>query len=186
MNSWTWALVLSASLASHAAAAEEHRELGPHVHGHGVLNIAMEGTRVSLDLDVPGMDIVGFEHAPAGADQQATVTKSEAQLSKALELFKLPDAARCKVTDAKVTIEAPENHADDKQGHDAGHEGHRDYNATYVLECTKPEAITTIEFEYFKHFKNAHGLTVNVVSDKSQNTYEVTTETPMLKLGGTM
>lgn len=186
MNNLTWAFILNALLVSSAAAAEDHRELGPHVHGHGVLNIAMEGARVSLELDVPGMDIVGFEHVATTADQQATVKESEGQLAKGLELFKLPDAAACKMTDAKVAIEAPESPAGDKQDHDASHEGHRDYNATYVFECARPDAITTIEFDYFKRFKNAHGLTVNVVSDKSQNTYEVTTEKPLLKLGGTM
>ena len=44
------------------ALAEEHRQLGPHQHGHGTLNIAIENGEVSMDLDVPGADIVGFEN----------------------------------------------------------------------------------------------------------------------------
>ncbi len=37
-------------------AQAQHRELGPHQHGHGTLNIAIEGGRVSMELDVPGAE----------------------------------------------------------------------------------------------------------------------------------
>ena len=59
----TFALVAISLLMTSARAEEDHRELGPHVHGHGTLNIAIEDKRVSMELEVPGMDIVGFEHA---------------------------------------------------------------------------------------------------------------------------
>ena len=62
--------VLGIALPAWAAQAQ-HRELGPHQHGHGTLNIAIEGERVSMELDVPGADIVGFEHAASTADQKA-------------------------------------------------------------------------------------------------------------------
>src|SRR5262249_38687966 len=58
------AFVFLGSFAVHPAAAQSaHRELGPHEHGRGTLNIAIEGNRVSMELEVPGMDIAGFEHA---------------------------------------------------------------------------------------------------------------------------
>jgi hypothetical protein len=169
---------------------ETHRELGPHVHGHGVLNIAIENTRVAIELDVPGMDILGFEHEPATAEQKEAVKAGEAQLGKALELFKLPQAAACTAVEGKVGIEADHDHetpaGTSEPPAGGAHEGHRDYNANYVLECAHPDAIKQITFDYFKHFKGAHGLTVNIVSDKSQNSYEVTSEKPVLDLGGTM
>ena len=56
----------------------------PHVHGHGTLNIAIEDKRVSMELEVPGMDIVGFEHAPSTDDQKAAVEKAKARLEKPL------------------------------------------------------------------------------------------------------
>lgn len=182
------------------AAADEHRELGPHEHGHGILNIAVEKNRVSMDLDVPGMDVVGFEHQPNTPEQKATAKRAEAALAEALSLFKMPDGAGCKVAEAKVSIEAEGAHdgaetkesaakpTDEPAEKAAGGEpeGHNDYNVSYVLECEKPAAITTIQFGYFKAFEGAKALTVNVVSEKAQNSYEVTREKPLLDLGGTM
>ena len=65
-------------------ARAQHRELGPHQHGHGTLNIAIEGGRVSMELDVPGADIVGFEHAPSTKAQRTAVDKAKAQLAAPL------------------------------------------------------------------------------------------------------
>ena len=50
--------------------AEEHRELGAHEHGHGTLNIALEGSRLTMELEAPGVDIVGFEHAASTKDRR--------------------------------------------------------------------------------------------------------------------
>ena len=96
-------LIIAAALAVSlpAIAAEEHRELGPHEHGHGKLNIAIEGNRVSMELEVPGADIVGFEHEASTPDQKAAVEKAKATLSDALAVFKLPAGAGCKLAEAQ-------------------------------------------------------------------------------------
>ena len=57
---------------------------------------------------------------------------------------------------------------------------------TYALDCAKPAALTSIAFDYFGSFAGAQKLTVNVVGDKGQNTYEVTRDKPSLDLGGIM
>lgn len=211
MKPLTLSLLALALATAPVFAAEEKRELGPHEHGHGILNIAVEKNRVSMDLDAPGMDIVGFEHKPESADQKATAAKAEKLLADALVLFKVPASAGCKVTEAKVSIEAEGAHDEDankkeavvepkptepkvdaaKPAEHAGeeheeHEGHNDYNVTYVLDCAKPSEITSIQFGYFKSFEGAKALTVNVVSEKAQNSYEVTRDKPMLDLGATM
>ena len=108
--SFTLAIAAISLLANAARAEDEHRELGPHVHGHGTLNIAIEDKRVSMELEVPGMDIVGFEHAPSTADQKAAVDKATARLEKPLEVFSLPTAAGCTVAEAKVSVEAEHHH----------------------------------------------------------------------------
>jgi hypothetical protein len=197
----TVTLIATALLVS-PAFAEEHRELGPHVHGHGTLDIAVEGNKVAMTLEVPGMDIVGFEHAAESAEQKAAVDKGTATLSAPLALFKIPASAGCKVTDAKVAIEPEHEHEEGEEDHDhdgkeaadhdhdhdehEGHAGHNQFHATYALECTKPAEITAIAFDYFKSFAGAQGLTVNVVTAKAQNKYEVTRDKPSLDLGGMM
>lgn len=182
-------------------AEEAHREMGPHEHGHGTLNIAIEDKRVSMELEVPGMDIVGFEHAASTDDQKAAVEKAKAELAKPLAVFGLPSAAGCSVAEASVAIEV-EHHDEDHDGDhdkaeadhkagDADHDederaGHNEFHATYALDCTSPTELSSIEFTYFKLFGGAHDLTVNVVTAKAQTKYEVSRDKPTLDLGGIM
>ena len=201
--------VLALAAAVPALAAEEHRELGPHVHGHGTLNIAVEDKRVGLELEAPGMDIVGFEHAASNGEQEDAVAKAKARLADALSLFKIPEAAGCKVQTADIEIEAGhhhehagdddadhgkhadadhdhEKHADADGDHDHEHSGHTEFHVTYTMDCAKPSSLTSIGFDYFKAFANARSLTVNVVTDKGQSSYEVSREKPQLDLTGVM
>jgi hypothetical protein len=201
------ALVAMALLPASTRAEEAHRELGPHVHGHGTLNIAVEDKRLSLELEVPGMDIVGFEHAPSTDEQKAVVEKAKAELAKPLSVFGLPAAAGCSVASANVAIEAEHHHdGDDDHDHDhaaadadhkdgaadhdhdehEGHEGHNEFHVTYALDCSQPSELSSIEFPYFKLFGGAHDLTVNVVTAKAQTKYEVSRDKPSLDLGGIM
>ena len=80
-------LAAGAACAALPASAEEHRQLGAHVHGHGHLNIAIEGKKLTMELEVPGADIVGFEHEPSTPEQKAAVQQAKAKLADALALF---------------------------------------------------------------------------------------------------
>ena len=174
-----------------AMAAEEHRELGAHEHGHGKLNIAIEGNRVSMELEVPGADIVGFEHEASTPEQKATVEKAKATLSDALAVFKLPAAAGCKLAEAKVAVQAEDEHEheaeakkeDPKPDGAKEEEHHSEFHATYAIDCASPAKLTAIEFKYFDLFAGAQELDVNLVTLKGQTSYEVTREAPKLELG---
>jgi Protein of unknown function (DUF2796) len=182
------AAVLAASLP--AIAAEEHRELGPHEHGVGRLNIAVEGKRVSMELEVPGADIVGFEHEASTPAQKAAVKQAKATLEGALGVFKLPAEANCKLAKAKVEVRAEDEH---EHGHDAAeakHAGeaearhrHSEFHAAYAIDCAAPEQLTGIAFTYFELFTGARKLDINVVTEKGQSHYEVSREQPQLTFG---
>ena len=177
-----------------AAVAEDHRQLGAHEHGHGTLNVAIEGKTVSMELEVPGADIVGFEHLATTPEQKAAVEKASAVLSKPLELFVVAAAAGCTVRDAKVEVRA-EDHDKGKADagtaakadhHDHDEPAHSEYHATYVLECTTPASLTAIDFAYFKAFAGAQKLTVNLITAKAQSAFAVSREKPGLDLAGVM
>jgi hypothetical protein len=182
--------IIAATLAASipAMAAEEHRELGAHEHGHGKLNIAIEGNRVSMELEVPGADIVGFEHEANTPEQKAAVEKAKATLSDALAVFKLPAGAGCKLAEAKVEVKAEDEHehaekkAEDAPK-DAEEEHHSEFHVTYAIDCASPAKLTGIEFKYFDLFASAQELDVNLVTAKGQTSYEVTRERPKLELG---
>jgi hypothetical protein len=187
-------LVAGAGIALPAWTAQaQHRELGPHQHGHGTLNIAIEGGRVSMELDVPGADIVGFEHAATTKAQRAAVEKAKAQLAVPLSLFVLPKSAGCSLKQANVKIEGAEE-AKAEQAKDTpagapkeqGDAEHSDFNAEYVLECTAVDKLTSIEFPYFRRFSGAEELEVNLVTAKGQSKFEVKRSKPRLDLARAM
>lgn len=125
---------LSLAAASTAALAQSgHRQLGAHEHGAGTLNIAVEGSRVSMELEVPGADIVGFEHAATTDEQKAQLAAAKEKLNNGLSLFRLPNAAGCRLIESEVDYatedhgavhsedEAGESAADHRHDHDHGH-----------------------------------------------------------------
>lgn len=183
-----------------AAGAEEHRELGPHEHGHGTLNIAFEGGRVTMELEAPGMDLLGFEHEARSDADKATLDKVTAALKNPLALFKMPPAAGCKVSDAKVemgdddeTAAGKPAAADGKPAAQAdAHQGEHDHgpndtiHGNYELSCASLAGITAIDFDYFKAFAGAKSLTVTIVTPRAQSAFEVSRDKPVLDLGKLM
>ncbi len=189
------AAILALTLSSAARAEDEHRELGAHVHGHGTLNIAIEDNRVAMELEAPGMDLVGFEHEAETEAQKAALKSAKDKLAEPLALFKVPASAGCSVSKVNVAIETGDEHHEGDEDHaehadakhdDEGSASHNEFHVTYALDCTKPANLTSIAFDYFKTFAGADELTVNVVTAKAQNTYEVSREKPVLDLGGMM
>jgi len=173
-----------ACLCLHTAAAQERREMGAHQHGHGTLNIAIEGPRVSMELQVPGDDIVGFEHAAKTKAQRAAVDKAKGQLAEPLSLFNLPRAAGCVVKESTVKIEGGEGA---KGAKDKGaDQDHSEFHAVYTLECSAPANLKSVEFPYFRTFKGAEELDVNIITATGQNKFEVTRRKPRVDLSGLM
>ena len=171
-----------------AANAEERRELDAHEHGHGSFNMAVEGKTVAIELQVPGADIVGFEHKAKSAKDKAALKSAKESLSAPLALFKMPAAAGCKVSSAKAEFVLDDHH-DDHDKHTDAKEAkaeHAEFHADYQLTCAAPEKLTAIDFAYFGKFKNAEELEVKVVTAKGQSQYEVTRAKPKLDLGGTI
>jgi hypothetical protein len=188
------------------AGLAQERQLGAHEHGRGTLNIALEGARLSMELEAPGMDIVGFEHAPSTDKQKAAVEFAKRRLAAPQALFELPAAAGCVPKETKVAIEAEDHDHGEEHGHDAakgpdakrgadkdhhdsadhaGHE-HSAFRAEYAFDCKAPASLTAIAFGYFEAFAGAQKLDVTVVTPKGQNRFEVSRAKPRLDLGGVM
>jgi len=206
-------LVAAASFAAAAAGSghAQQRQTGAHEHGRGTLNIALEGSRLSMELEAPGADIVGFEHKAKTQKQKAAVEKAETQLEAADALFQLPAAAGCVLEASRVTLEGKghdqghghdhgaKDHGDKAHGAKGGDKGHAkgehadhaddahsSFRAEYAFECKAPANIAGIGFGYFKVFAGAQKLDVTVVTPKQQSRFEVTRAKPRIDLGGMM
>ncbi|MFK7939098.1 MAG: DUF2796 domain-containing protein [Roseovarius sp.] len=114
-----------ALVAAMPALAEDTRQLGAHEHGVGTLNIAIDGTTVAMAFQAPGADIVGFEYAAKSEADRAAVDAAVATLATPLDLFVMPAAAACSVTQASAALEMEDAH-DDHAGHD-DHGDHADH-----------------------------------------------------------
>jgi hypothetical protein len=185
-------LWLMAVLLVRAGAAQE-RQLGAHEHGRGVLNIAIEGGRVSLELEAPGADIVGFEHAARTPRQKAALKQATQQLLAPQALFKFPSAAGCVVAEASIDIERGQHQEEEAKGAGAGgtkaeaaEAGHSNFHGQYAFNCKDPARITAIEFGYFQAFAGARKLEVNVITPKGQTKFDVTRTKARIDLAGVM
>ena len=171
---------------------EERRELGAHEHGHSVLNIAIEGDRIEMELISPGMDIVGFEHAAGTDAQKAAVEDAEATLADPLALFVLPAEAGCVLETAAVELEAEDEHADEDEHtdedqhaeHEGEEEGHTEFHVEYAITCASPDNLGGITFAFFEQFPSAEEIDVTVITENGQTRYEVERDAPRIDLKG--
>ncbi len=81
--------------------AQTHRQHDAHVHGAGTLNLGQEGNQVHIELEIPGMDIVGFEH-------RATSTSQKEAVKKAVTVLKQGDSLCHMNAEAKYTLDTAE------------------------------------------------------------------------------
>ncbi|WP_010138886.1 DUF2796 domain-containing protein [Oceanicola sp. S124] len=188
------ALTAMAGLIAPLAHAQEHRELGAHVHGVSKLELAIEDGRLEMMLRSPGADIVGFEHAAESDDDKAAVEAAIARLKEGATLFALPPAAGCSLISASAELEsgahvhdddhdhhAEEGH-DHEDHHDDDHGGHSEFHAAYSFECADTGALTQIGFPFFGAFPNAHEIEAQYVTDSGAGAAEVSAAGAELKL----
>ena len=177
------------------AAAAERRELGKHEHGVSKLNLAIEGSHVVMEIEAPGLDILGFEHPPESDADKAAVTAGKAALAQPLDLFVLPSAAGCSIVASSVELAQEEHHHDaDSAGgsdHPEGvaeeehddHELHSEFRGSYTLDCDQPTELTRITFVWFDRYPNAKKVNVTLVTTKDQTSYVVNRGDPPLTIG---
>lgn len=169
----------------------EHGSLGAHEHGVGRLNAALDGQTLSLELESPAMNLVGFEHVATSDADKAKVAATRAQLEKPLALFNLPKAAGCVVENQE--LESPlfgdEPDVDDDHDEDAkdedGHEHHHDHSeihAHYQFTCATPDALKTLDLtNIFTSFPATQKIQVQLIGPSGQQGVEVTAKAAALK-----
>ncbi|CAM3665231.1 ZrgA family zinc uptake protein [Parendozoicomonas haliclonae] len=196
-------------LASQATFAEQTRHMDAHVHGSGLLNFAVEGQQLHLELETPGFDILGFESLTTEKQHQQ-LNDALAQLKKQ-ELWTLSPAASCSLASAEASSskEAADKHSGhdeheehghhdehdhhaehkhdehdhhDDHGHDhASEDSHLDITASYVFECKDINKLDSITANLFKLFPNSQTLKVQGFTDKGQSAATLTREKPEVR-----
>jgi choline dehydrogenase-like flavoprotein len=97
------ALVAFAGLMAGTAQAYDAHDA--HVHGLAALDLAIKGKQLSVHLDSPLANFIGFEHPPGTDAERQLVVDADARLRDGARLFVASAAARCTLT--AVSVHAP-------------------------------------------------------------------------------
>ncbi len=187
--------VVCFGLATTAAHAEERRQQDAHEHGHASMQVVLEGDELGINIEAPGMDIVGFERAPNGDAEKGRIQQAVNQLENVKAMFALPEMAMCSVTEAhaehaSLEVDKDDDHSDHKDEHK--HSDHKDdhkdeasnhsaFDAHYAWRCEKPEALEYIDVRYFEAFPATAEIEALIVGPNGQSAQELTAESARIK-----
>ena len=170
MNKTLIAFCIAAAAASGAFAHGP----GAHVHGIAKLDVAIDGETLTLALESPLDNLLGFEHMPRTDKQKAAVRAMAETLNKPAALFVATPAAQC--APASVKLESPVLEPAKK---DAG-DGHADLDGEFVFRCAHPEALRDIEVRMFSAFPHLRQVDIQVAAPRGQAAGQLTAKQPRI------
>ena len=157
--------------------------LEAHVHGKASLNLVLDGQSLFIEFESPAYNLVGFEHEPKDQIQQKEVQDSLSLLSRPRKVFGFSAQAGCLVESVSVTTTMAgvgkntvgyeeehheEEHHDHSDGDSTNKESHSEFKANYLMICSEPEKLRTIEFKLFKEFLGLKSVQVQWINGESQ------------------
>lgn len=149
-----------ALLAPHAAAQEQHA----HVHGLLKLDVAVDGPTLTLAIDSPLDNIVGFERAPNNPAEKKQVEQALARLRAADTLFQIDPAAGCKI--AQIDLDAPLLGLGSVQAKGAA--GHADLEGRFTFRCNDAARVRYIDIALFTAFRNLRQIDAQIAAPQGQ------------------
>ncbi|MDX2180032.1 MAG: DUF2796 domain-containing protein [Bryobacteraceae bacterium] len=124
---------------------------GAHTHDTAEINIAVDGVKGDIELHVPGMGVVGFEHiATTAADKKKQADALSGLKGKIGQIVVFDAAAGCKITPKSVEVEQEE-------------EDHSHVDADFAVSCAKPLGGTKVTFGMTKAYPSITTVKVQVI-----------------------
>jgi len=185
-------LAISSALLAAAAVAQVERQHAPHVHGVATGNLSMDDGKLRLELEIPGVNLVGFEHAPRNDDQQAALDGALAFLRTADDWLHTDPRGGCEVAsinahthgfkddhdhsrDHDHTHDHEHNHGHDhSHDHDHGHDhsdgryhdhDHSEFHVVIGLECQNPDRLGWVDLRLFEDFPGNERMDIDVLTE---------------------
>jgi len=170
--------------------------LEAHVHGKASINLVLDDQSLFIEFESPAYNLVGFEHEPKDQIQQKEVQDTLSLLSKPRKVFGFSAQAGCLVGSVSVTTtmagvgkntvgyeeEHHEGeHHDHSDGDSTNKESHSEFKANYLMICSEPEKLRTIEFKLFKEFLGLKSVQVQWINGEGQGYIELNAESSKLK-----
>ena len=130
----------------------KQKSIKAHQHGLSKLSIVQEEKSLLFEFEMPGHDVVGFEHKAKKKEDVQKVKYALSVLSKTQNMIILPKQAECKEKSIFT---------------DVLNEGsHSEFISKYKFECKKIKNLNRIEIAFLKNFKNSQKLKVSLVAEK--------------------
>ena len=150
----------------------------PHEHGALKLDVAIDGNKLTIEMEAPLDNLLGFERAPRTDAERRAAADVLARLrspDKGTPLFVPDAAAQCAL--GKAEVQAPVLEPGAKP---AAKDEHADLDASYEFTCAKPDALRTLEVGLLDAYKRTQRIDVQVAGPKGQA--KVTLERPARKV----
>lgn len=181
------------ALPASALLAQTERQHDVHVHGLSQVQLALDGNALELELHAPGVDIVGFEHAPGDDESRGAIESALGILHDPVRWLAFEPADACTITESQAHThgyDAPdgqdehehddhhrhahEAHADHGADDHAHHEsggGHGEFHAHVRGRCDRqPRAV---HLRLGQHFPGIQALRVDLLTDERQDRVEL-------------
>lgn len=162
-----WSFFLFVLLSGGALAGAQHA----HQHGLGQLAIVVEGAQLTLLLELPQHDLIGFERAAQSAREQLAAEAALEKLRSPARLFVPTEAAQCALSEQKIDAPLLEGKG--------GSDGHGDVEAHYVYLCANPLALDGLRVQVSEEFPRLRALEVSFAGPKGQKAGRVDIRQPV-------
>ena len=137
-----------------------------HEHGAVKLDIGVEPGKITVQMESPLDNLVGFERAPRNDAERKKVDAAVARLKAADTLFKIDPAAGC--TLATVTLASAVLKLGTPDPAEKAEEGHADLDGDFEFTCTDTARAGFIELGLFSSFSGMQRIDVQVAALKGQ------------------
>ncbi|NBB92077.1 MAG: DUF2796 domain-containing protein [Gammaproteobacteria bacterium] len=169
-------------------AHEPRREHAAHEHGHASGTLAEDSGQWQLKLELPGYNLVGFEHPPASEEQSQRLEAVRSLLESGRWLQPDPEAT-CRVASSRVTTsgygEARNNrmpsgpeahdhhHGEDSPQHDHGHGA---FVVDAVISCDPSRRMRWLAIDLFEGFPDNRSIRLDVLSESGAASFRLARE----------
>ena len=138
-----------------------------HEHGALKLDVAIEGNKLTIAMEAPLDNLLGFERAPRTDAERKAAAEVLARLRSPTQgkaLFSADAAAQCTLSKAEVNAPVIEPGAKP-----ATKDEHADLDASYEFSCAQPAELRSLDVGLFDAYKRLQRIDVQVAGAKSQS-----------------
>jgi hypothetical protein len=180
----TMSLILTMNTSAFGSEIEVEREIHPehakslsqHIHGKAELQMVLEDHQLSVELNSPAMNLLGFEHDIRNSEDQIIVENTHTSLTTP-SAFLLFNDGECILKQQSADFSGlliTNKNVQPNHGHHKSHKqnsnSHNDIKATYLYYCAQPEKLHSAVILLLDIFPNIISLQAQWIIHNQQGT----------------